>query len=169
MAMRRTLGTALLTVLLATVLTGCGSDTDSTAGDPPSSTSTSGDPSSTPGEGDGNFTEVALVSQTGAGGKVTNKGTELGDAAALAAFSQQFSDATMSSKLAAAVAGADVPADQALVGAVVAIGCDVPPGVSVQQSDGGVTITPLKTASPKPECFAPVTTVALVTVDADGV
>jgi predicted small secreted protein len=169
MPMRRTLGTALLVTLLATSLAGCGADTDSTAGDPPSSTSTAGDPSSSPTDGGGDFTEVALVSQTGAGGDVTNEGTELGDAAAVAAFSKQFSDETLGRKLASAVAGADVPSDQTLVGAVVSIGCDVPPGVSVQASGGAVVITPLKVTSPKPECFAPVTTVALVSVDADAV
>jgi hypothetical protein len=169
MPMRRTLGTALLATLLTTALVGCGSDTDSTAGDPPSSSSTPGDPSSPTGDPSGDFTQVALVSQTGAGGNVTNEGTELGDAAAVAAFSKQFSDATLGRKLAAAVAGADVPADQTLVGAVVSIGCDVPPGVSVQASEGGIVITPLKVASPKPECFAPVTTVAVVSVDSDAV
>jgi hypothetical protein len=62
-----------------------------------------------------------------------------------------------------------VPSGQTLLGAVVAIGCDVPPGVTVQHADGGLAITALKVEKPREECFAPVTTVALVAVDADEV
>ncbi len=45
---------------------------------------------------------------------------------------------------------------------VVSVGCDVPPGATVQ--DG--VIVPEKVASPLKECFAPVTTVALASVPA---
>lgn len=166
--MRPNLGSVLITTVLAAgVLTGCGTDT--TASDSPGSTSTPGGQSSAPSGGDGDFTEVALVSRTNAGGEVSSSGTELTDAAALASFAQQFDDDAMGRKLASTVAGADVPAGQALVGAVVSIGCDVPPGVSVQLTDDGVVITPLKVASPMKECFAPVTTVAVVQVAADAV
>ena len=45
--------------------------------------------------------------------------------------------------------------------AVVAIGCDVPPGVDVRRAGDGIEITPQEVAAPHEECFAPVTTVAL--------
>ena len=43
------------------------------------------------------------------------------------------------------------------MGAVVAIGCDVPPDVSVEQGPDGWVVTPQKVPSPLQECFAPVT------------
>ena len=75
----------------------------------------------------------------------------------------------MADKIKAAVVKADVPEGQALVGTVVAIGCDVPPGVSVDWNGTGLEVTALKVKKPTKECFAPVTTVALLTVDADAV
>jgi hypothetical protein len=60
---------------------------------------------------------------------------------------------------------ADLPRDQKLAAAVVSIGCDVPPGVTVQKLEDGVAIVPREVPSPLPECLAPVTTVALVGVD----
>jgi hypothetical protein len=62
------------------------------------------------------------------------------------------------------VAATDVPEGQALVAAVVGIGCDVPPSVTITETGGGVEITPDKVASPLPECFAPVTSVAMALV-----
>jgi hypothetical protein len=45
---------------------------------------------------------------------------------------------------------------------VVTIGCDVPPSASVRVENGDVVITPAKVPIPLPECFAPVTSVAIV-------
>ena len=52
------------------------------------------------------------------------------------------------------------------MGAVVSIGCDVPPGVDGDQSADGWVFTPQEVARPLQECFAPVTSVALVAVPA---
>ena len=41
------------------------------------------------------------------------------------------------------------------MGAVVAIGCDVPPDVSVEPGPDGWVVTPHKVPSPLQECFAP--------------
>jgi hypothetical protein len=50
-------------------------------------------------------------------------------------------------------------------GAVVAVGCDRPPGAVVSlDANGDVQITPEEVASPLQECLAPVTTVALASV-----
>lgn len=163
--MRRTLGTILLVSLLAGPLFGCGSD--ETASDP-ATTSSSPTGSTSAGLPDGpvDSTLVELVSQTAAGGKVSERATVLAETADVADFVEQFKTGKLGGELMAAAEGAEVAQGQELVGAVVALGCDVPPGVSVQAVDGVLTITPLKVKSPLQECFAPVTTVALVSVDA---
>ena len=63
-------------------------------------------------------------------------------------------------------AAADAATSGYLVyGAVVALGCDVPPGAVVSlDANGDVQLTAEEVASPRAECLAPVTTVALATV-----
>jgi hypothetical protein len=178
--MRRTLGALLLTAALATAaLAGCaddGGDTraedaaSGTASGSPSSASPSDLPSAAPSgapsrRGAVDFTEVALLSETAAGGEVEHRATVLDDASAVNGFAAQFETGAMSDELTTAVREADVAEGQELAAAVVSIGCDVPPGVTVQKLEGGVAILPLKVKSPLKECFAPVTTVALVAVD----
>jgi hypothetical protein len=80
-------------------------------------------------------------------------------------FAAQFRNEALGNQMDKAIRKADVPADQRLAAAVVSIGCDVPPGVVVQEVAGRVAIVPMKVASPLPECLAAVTTVALVAVD----
>ncbi len=82
------------------------------------------------------------------------------------AFTQQFERGGLDEKIAQAVAGATVPEGYTVMGAVVSIGCDVPPGVTVTQSSDGWVFTPQKVDKPLQECFAPVTSVALVAVPA---
>lgn len=166
--MRRHHGTAplstLATVLLtATLLSGCGEESSSP-------TSSAGE--SSPGRGESadavTLSEPpTLISATAAGGEVESRATVLADADDLADFSAQFGAESMPQKLEAASGRIDVGADEVLVGAVVWIGCDVPPGVTVTSTESGVEITAEKIVKPLKECFAPVTTVALVSVDAD--
>jgi hypothetical protein len=111
------------------------------------------------------FTEVALLSVTAAGGEVEHRATVLDDAAAVNGFAAQFDNGEMSDQLTTAVREADVAEGQELAAAVVSIGCDVPPGVTVKKLEPGVAILPLKVKAPLKECLAPVTTVALVAVD----
>ena len=47
-----------------------------------------------------------------------------------------------------------------LVAAVISIGCDVPPGVTYVDGE----VHPKKVAAPLKECFAPVTSVAILAV-----
>jgi hypothetical protein len=173
--MRRTFGALLLTAALATAaLAGCANDGGDTRAEDAASGTASASPSdlpsaapsrapSTPGAVD--FTEVALLSETAAGGEVEHRATVLDDASAVNGFAAQFETGAMSDELTTAVREADVAEGQELAAAVVSIGCDVPPGVTVQKLEGGVAILPLKVKSPLKECFAPVTTVALVAVD----
>ncbi len=161
MVMRRTLGPLLLTALLTTALTaGCGSD-DSTVSD-------QGSPSPA-GDGAVEFDQVALVSQSAAGGRVGERATVLDDSAAVASFSRQFQTDAVANRIESEIRKADVPDDQTVLGAVVSVGCDVPPGVSVQRVGGAIVVTPMKVKSPLQECLVAVTTVALVAVDSDAV
>jgi hypothetical protein len=162
-AMKRLLGPCLLAVV---VLAGCGDASSSEATDASPSTGTPmASVSSSPTKGGGSaqdFQTVALVSQTAAGGKVDPNAVRLDDRAARDAFVSQFERRGLDRKIERAIASATVPAGYSLLGAVVAIGCDVPPGVTVTVSPDGYVITAQKAASPLQECFAPVTTVAIV-------
>ena len=169
MVMRRTLGPLLLTALLTTGLTaGCGSD-DSTVSDQGSPSTSGSGSSGSAGDGAVEFDQVALVSQSAAGGRVGERATVLDDSAAVAAFSRQFRTDAVANRIEAAIRKADVPDDRTVLGAVVSVGCDVPPGVTVQRVDGAIVISPMKVKSPLQECLVAVTTVALVAVDSDAV
>jgi hypothetical protein len=156
MTMRRTLGPApALTLLALALLGGCGSRS--------AGPDRAADPTQAPGA-----RQVALVSQTAAGGRVSARPVRLGAPASVDRFTAQFRGDALAAKVAAAVRRADVPASRVLLGAVVAVGCDVPPGVRVEGSGADLGITALPVRSPKQECFAPVTTVAVVSVPADA-
>lgn len=162
MTMKRLLGPALLAVLL--LLAGCGDSTSDSASDPasqPSSTTASDEPTEAAAP-----QTIAIVSQTAAGGEVDLNAVPVDDDAALQEFTAQFNKAGLEEKIATAVAGATVPEGYTVMGAVVAIGCDVPPDVSVEQGPDGWVVTPHKVPSPLQECFAPVTSVAIVAVPA---
>ena len=161
MVMRRTLGPLLLAVLLTTGLAaGCGNG-DGTATDRASST--------TAPTGTASPETIGLVSQSAGGGRVNEHATVLDDDAAVAAFSRQFRTDAVRNRIELAIRKAHLSSGTTVVGAVVSIGCDVPPGVEVQGSGDAVTITPKEVASPLEECLVPVTTVALVAVDSGAV
>jgi len=170
MTMRRVLGSALPALLLVATLGACGDDdSGSVAEDPASSGSTS--PTSTgTGSSDGTleFELVDTITVTAAGGQLSEAAVPLSDDAAVQAFTSQFTAGDMGAQVEDAVAQTDVADDQVLYGAVVAIGCDSPDQVTVTQSEAGVVITPMKVASPLPECLAPMTTVALVLLPASA-
>jgi len=107
---------------------------------------------------------IAIVSQTAVGGKVDLDATPIADAGTRANFTAQFKRPSMDEKIAEAIAGATVPEGYTVMGAVVSIGCDVPPSVTVTQAPDGWIITPDAVASPLQECFAPVTSVAVVAI-----
>jgi hypothetical protein len=152
--MRRTLGTLLATAALATTA-GCGSATSSSTATAPDS----------PGPGPIAGAEVLpLISQTGGGGRVSTHASLLDTPAQVAAFARQFQAPAMAHRVGAAAAEA-AKSGHIVYGAVVALGCDVPPGAVVAlDANGEVEITPKEVASPLPECLAPVTTVAIATV-----
>jgi hypothetical protein len=151
--MRRILGILAATAALATMV-GCGSATSSTAAGPDS-------PSAGPITG---AEVLPLISLTGAGGQVSTTGTLLDTPAHIRSFSQQFRASVLEGRITAAVERAK-QSGYLVYGAVVAVGCDRPPGADVVlDANGDVQITGREVASPLPECLAPVTTVAIATV-----
>jgi hypothetical protein len=150
--MRRILG-ALLVTLAVAVTAGCGS-TSSTVGSRPDS------PSAGPVQG----AHVTLFSMTGGGGRVSTQATLIDTPAQLRGFTTQFGQPAMRNLVRNHVKQAR-NAGLAVYGAVVAIGCDRPPGADVSlDGSGNVVITPREVASPLPECLAAVTTVAIASV-----
>jgi len=144
MDMRRTLGiTALLLALAA-----CGSDQEP-ANDAPG-----------PGVGPA-VTQVALLTGTSAGGEVTTVPTVLADDAAVQEYADQFRNDELGGEIVTTAAKTEVPAGQQLGAAVVAVGCEVPTRVVATGTDDDVALHAVL-PSPTKECFAPITTVALV-------
>ena len=175
--MRRLLGSALPTLLLVAALGACGDEDGGTASDdstptatPTASPTTSPTASPTtsdspPKDGPGDevdFDLVDTITVTAAGGAVMPTAVALTDEASVAGFNAQFESDDMVQQIQHAVAGVDVPDGQALYAAVVAIGCDSPTDVTVRDVGAGLVITAGKVPSPMQECFAPMTTVALV-------
>jgi hypothetical protein len=151
--MRRTLGTLFATTALM-VTAGCGSTTSSTVAGPDS-------PSPGPVTGAHVF---PLISMTGGGGRVSQLASELDTPAQVKAFTAQFRVPAITHQITEVLARA-APRGQPLFGAVVAVGCDRPPGADVILDGAGrVEIVPREVASPLPECLAAVTTVAIAAV-----
>ena len=171
----RTLTTLLLpAVILAGVLGGCGGD-DSAAdvadeASPPPSSSPTPTPTPTPTEtpspteesGDADWRLVEIVHATAAGGETSAKPVPVGDEAERAAFTAQFRRPELGEQIDRVVSGHTARPGMTLVATVIAIGCDVPPGVTY--ADG--LVTPKKVAEPLQECFAAVTSVAILEIPA---
>jgi hypothetical protein len=149
----RPLVESLVLAALAAALVGCGSGTD------PSGGRASDQP---------DVVVVALVSQTAGGGQVSAKPVRLDRPAAVTRFTGQFRGHALRTKVAGAVRRASPPDGRVLLGAVVAIGCDAPPGVRVEGTGSDLRILAKPVPSPLQECLAPVTTVAVVSVPADA-
>ncbi|KQZ67169.1 hypothetical protein [Nocardioides sp. Root151] len=175
-ARRTSLLLAVPTTLLALTLGACGSesdgDDDTRAEDTTQTTPSTGPGSTSPspstGGGGVDFDEVAILHATAAGGETSAAPVVLDSDAAVADFVAPFTRGDLGQQVQTTYDATKVPDGRTMVGSVISIGCDVPPGVTVSAADS-LTITPKKVASPLPECLAPVTTVALVLVDSDAV
>lgn len=159
MGMKRSLGTLLAGATMVAVAA-CGSQSSSTATSGPagSSSSPSNDPNLTI-----DATTIALLSQTGGRGQQSSSATPLSTPADIASFTAGMAPA-LAHRITKAVAKATPPDGTQLAGAVVAIGCDVPPGVDVIRGADRPQIIAKEVASPRVECLAPVTTVAIVAI-----
>lgn len=157
--MRRSLGPLLLPVILAAgLVTGCGAQTASDSG------ASSGRTPASASTGPVDFTRIAMISQTAAGGRVDPSATVLDSRAAVASFADRFRGGLLQGRLQQAIDGAHLGAGQVPVAAVVAVGCDAPSGVEVQRTEEGLRVVGQQVKSSTPECLAPVTTVAVVAV-----
>ena len=146
------------------LLAGCGDSASEVATDPTSTpTTASAKPSDS---GSVEFQEIAILSQTAAGGQVSEDAVRLDDQASRESFVAQFETPGLGRRIDNKIAATTVPSGFVLIGAVVSIGCDVPPGVTVTGSTDGWVITPQKVVSPLQECLAAVTSVAIVAVPA---
>ncbi len=88
--------------------------------------------------------------------------TVINTEAEMEAYVAQFRTPDLGDKIKAAAAKAEPGAD--VRAAIVSVGCDVPPGVEVEEGEAGYLVSPLKVSNPLPECLAAVTTVAVVAV-----
>lgn len=149
--MKRTLGMLVLVLGLAA---GCGEGeaTDPAIPDARTSASTR----------ESDYSVVALLSETAAGGRLSTTLTPIDDQAALNAFTRQLSNESLVIEVERAVNGHSPSEGYELGAAVVAIGCDIPPGVTITRGDAGIEIVVEKVLEPLSECLAPVTTVAVV-------
>lgn len=141
----------LCALLLAAALTGCGDD-DKKAEQPPAV-----EPAAEP-------ELVQIVVLTSAGGKVAPEAYYVEDRQAMQAYVQTFEDGD---DVAEAIQQAVTDAGEVrgeLAVATIAVGCDVPPGVSIIESTDGPEVRPSKIVDPIPECFAPTTSIALVEI-----
>lgn len=151
--MRRTLGSLALTAAVATTAA-CGSSSSTVATQPDSPT---------PGPIHG--AHVRLVSMTGGGGsRVSPQATLLDTKAHLEAFTARLGSDALKLQVRHATAVAK-RSGYLVYAAVIALGCDRPPGADVAlNEDGDVVISAQEVSSPLPECLAPVTTVAIASV-----
>ncbi|MBB3041414.1 hypothetical protein [Nocardioides soli] len=148
--MRRTLATVALVLLLAG---GC----DDRGGDAPGAAPDSLAP--------GEIIEVAILTGTSAGGRVTTEPTVLADEQAVRRYVERFRNDRLQGQIVRAAERARVPEGRRLAAAVVAIGCEVPTRV-VGTSTGGETVVRAVLPSPTKQCLAPITSVVLVLVPA---
>lgn len=152
--MRRSLGViALLGAVLGLLLvSGCGDD------------KAGGEADQEP-RGPVGFELVELVTETDVGGMVSPGAVPLGDVSAVQSFSAQFDDDRMATRLTRLLDGLLVPDDRAVYAAVVAVGCEVPPDVTVTSTDTGVLVEGTAPSDKPVQCIAAMTTVAVVLVD----
>ena len=156
--MKRCLGPlVILTALVA--LAGCSDDPDERAedpaGTPPSETDEATEPQ-----------VVDIVSGVAAGGNVSETATTIGSEAMLVRYLNQFRSPTLVDELTAVVQTAD-PAEGRVIGlAVIEISCNEPPSATVTEEDGEYVVTAGKVVNPHPECYAPVTSVAVLDLPA---
>ncbi len=158
---------AASSLLAALLLSSCGSETEPNTAEPSSDAATTGSPSAsptTPSDGPVDFELVLLETRTAVGGSADRRVVSLDDAGAIEEFVGQFEVPGFRAFVRRAAVRAVVPSDRELLGSVVTIGCETPSEVLVTREHGQIVIRAPKPTGPPIECFAPMTTVALITV-----
>ncbi len=162
--MKRLLGTCLFALAL---LAGCADSSSSSVADEPTqsqSPTPSESPSSEPTEAEP--MTIAILSETAAGGDVDENAVRLDVEESRQVFLGQFERGGLQEKIEAAIEAAAIPEGYAVWAAVVWIGCDVPTDVTATPSGDGWVLDPKLPTKTMQECFAPVTSVALVAAPA---
>ncbi len=107
-----------------------------------------------------------LVTATDAGEAPDEVAVPVGDDAALAEFTADLSDG-FAGEVAEAAAALEAGGDEELAAQVVAVGCDEPTSVRARRTpEGAVVLEAAQVPSPGRQCFAPMTTVAVVVLEA---
>lgn len=163
--MKTALGSLLVLAVLA-ALTGCSGASDDTAQDPATASSTSPSSPSSTGSPAGEARVVAIVGGSAAGGDVAQAVTVLDTERAVRQFLKQFRSRPFAADVRDALDAHPPAAGRVLGAAVMEVSCDVPPSATVAEVDGQYVVTPAKVPSPHPECFAAVTSVAVVDLPA---
>lgn len=165
--MRRLLPGCALAALLASTaaLTAACGDAGSISSEPASQgTSPAGSSTGSPATaGPVEHRLVAMLTETAVGGEV-GQSAALPDEAAVAAYAAGFTGPAMGERLRAAYDGTRVPDGSVAYASVVSVGCDAPTDVSVGSGPTGLEVAAVPVTAPQRECFAPMTTVALVLV-----
>lgn len=163
--MRHILGNLTAAAVACVVLgvtAACGSSS-STAADPGRAPASdpAGNPTRTPGPIPGAVV-LPLIPMTGAGGQPQRTAAPLNTPQDVDAFARQFRVSEMSARIQKVVDDAQRGSDDDIVGQIVSVGCDVPPGADAMVTKGGeLQLVPHEVASPLQECLAAVTTVAI--------
>lgn len=163
--MKRILG---LLVILAALLVpaACGDDDGTGDGgrDPAGETTTR--PTDDGSSGSGRPVVVDIVAGTAARGSVSDQATVIRDEKDLRRYLRQFRSEAFVADLTVAITGHSLAEDRVLGLAVLSIGCDTPPSATVTEENGRFLVVPGKVPDPLPECYAPVTSVAVLDLPA---
>lgn len=167
--LRRALTSSALTLVLAGSAAACGEEDQNRAEDPAAPTLSS-TPAGTevPTEGEtataGAPEVVTIVSGSAAGGEVEKEATVLEEDGALDAYLERFDSPRFVADLRNAAEAVPLAAGRFVALAVIHIACDAPPSATVVEEDGAFIVSAAKVTAPRQECFAPVTSVAVLDV-----
>lgn len=160
--------TVVAAPLALLLVAGCGGEQGEVATDTPSPSSTAGS-SGSPSD-DGRPTDVGdwdlaeIFTVTNGGGRPSPVAVGIVGVADVEAFSEQFRNPAIERRLTRLVTQADLMPGRALAAAVVSIGCASPTDVTVTTDGTRLLVEAVPPDSSPAECFAPMTTVALVSV-----
>jgi hypothetical protein len=156
-------------MLTVFVLVACGeqqgdvsSSTDQEEASPSTTSSSSDSPSS--GVNPGDYEVVDIIAATAAGGRLAPRLVPVDSNKALKVFLQPFRSNILTTEVKEAVKKHQSEAGYTLHATVVAIGCEVPKKVKVSASGAARAVYPPKPPGPIVQCFAPMTTVALIDI-----
>lgn len=158
----RRLGTLLhlpAALLVATSLVACGGDPEPRGADGAAASVGDAD------EVEPVVLRQRLVTATDAGEVAGEVAVAVGDDAAMDAFTADLGEGLADDVVEAADA-LEVGGDEELAAQVVAIGCDEPTSVTARRTPAGVVLEPGPVPSPGRQCFAAMTTVAVVVLEA---